>query len=167
MKKEIISGKIFNIEPIKEVSTKLNPYAKVLNFTVIEKDKSGTEYETEEGAKKKAGFFYKVTAWDENAEDIHANYEKGSEITLVVNKRALRLDNGKFENGYTVAKIDKENTLSKQIDNLLTSYVVGRISQIAEIENNDVFSDELFNSEEQEKFKAIESEIETTKELEY
>lgn len=75
-----------------------------------------------------------VEAWNDNAKDL-LNYKKSDKITLVAHMKEVKFDDGRMTI-FVTDKIDKTNTIDKQIDQLLNSYCDSSIEQIASIDND-------------------------------
>lgn len=138
--KTVISGRIIEKNDLKEISTIWNDKAKVINLKLAVVDDKGKEVNG-----KKPTAIYNIEAWENNAKTL-SEYKEGDIATLVVTPRVsiIPSDKSKLNKDvsvmrYVVSAVDKTNTLDTQLDNLLSEFSDGKISQIYENVDKDIF----------------------------
>ena len=79
--------------------------------------------------------YVNIESWNDNAKDLINNYKKGDKLTFVAHMKEIKYSKGR-STLYVIEKIDKTNTINREMDQLLEKYCDGKIDHIIEPSTN-------------------------------
>lgn len=79
--------------------------------------------------------YVNIESWNDNAKELISNYKKGDKLTFVAHMKEIKYSKGR-STFYVIEKIDKTNTINREMDQLLEKYCDGKIDHIIEPPTN-------------------------------